>query len=242
MRLSGKMVDMALSSRFMNRDLPLIVYTPPDYTADKRYPLLIAQDGRDYLQIGRLASTADKWISCGVISPLIMIAIPYQSPAARWQHYHPDGPMYRSYIHMLCDEMIPFAASRLSLTDLPEERTLIGDSLGGTVSFLAALRRPDLFGGVIMQSPYVDQQIVRHADAGDPPHFIYHSIGRNETAVKTTRGTTENFFKSNLELRRALLSRQTDHYIFVETGGIHTWRFWQQDVWRALMERYALRP
>ena len=40
---------------------------------------------------------------------------------------------------------------------------LIGDSLGGTVSFMTALMYPHTFGKVIMQSPFVDETVMNLA-------------------------------------------------------------------------------
>ena len=40
-------------------------------------------------------------------------------------------------------------------------RALIGDSLGGTVSLLTALQYPHTFGKVIMQSPLVNETVLR---------------------------------------------------------------------------------
>ncbi|WP_426381869.1 alpha/beta hydrolase-fold protein [Bacillus velezensis] len=39
-------------------------------------------------------------------------------------------------------------------------RTMIGDSLGGTVSLMTAIDYPNMFGNVIMQSPYVDGHVL----------------------------------------------------------------------------------
>ncbi|WP_165364301.1 alpha/beta hydrolase-fold protein [Sporolactobacillus sp. THM19-2] len=243
MKLSGQMSDMQIESKSLNRILPVICYTPPDYTTYQNYPLLIAQDGRDYIQIGRLASTADKWITGGVIRPVIIVAIPYETPASRWDLYYPEGSLYQAYLSALSEDVLPIVASTRSISEAPEDRTLIGDSLGGTISLMTALNRPDLFDSVIMQSPYCGSRKMMQQirSATHLPSFIYHSTGRGETAVKTTRGTTENFLEPNRELHRILSSREPDHYIFVESGGIHTWRFWQPDIKRALIEKYGLK-
>ena len=42
-------------------------------------------------------------------------------------------------------------------------RVLIGDSLGGTVSFMTALMYPHTFGKVVMQSPFVDETVMNLA-------------------------------------------------------------------------------
>ncbi|WP_332237519.1 alpha/beta hydrolase [Sporolactobacillus sp. KGMB 08714] len=240
MKLQGKMSDIAVESKLLMQTLPVISYLPPDYDPDRRYPLLIAQDGRDYLQIGRLFSTADDWIGKNIIRAIIVIAIPYENLESRRQLYHPDGPKNRSYLRALSEEIVPQIAGRISIDPDPESRTLIGDSLGGTVSLAAALERPDLFRGVIMQSPYVNERIIEQIGSTEAIRAlsIYHSIGREETAVKTTRGTVEDFLLPNRMLHRALSRSGPNHYTFHELDGGHTWRSWKPDVRSALLERF----
>lgn len=242
MKLQGKMADMPVESRFLKQTLPVIRYLPPGYDPDRKYPLLIAQDGRDYLQIGRLFSTADEWISKDIIRAVVIIAIPYESPESRWKLYHPDGSMHRPYLRALAEEVVPFVSQQVSINSDPESRTLIGDSLGGTVSLLAALDRTDLFRGVIMQSPLVNAQIIGQikSSPGTDVLSIYHSIGRRETGVRTTRGTVENFLSPNQLLHQALCARNPNHYTFHELDGDHTWRTWKPDVRSALLERFSV--
>lgn len=242
MKLQGKMSDMAVESKFLMRTLPVIRYLPPGYDPDRKYPLLIAQDGRDYLQIGRLFSTADEWISKTIIRPMVVVAIPYENPQSRWQLYHPDGSMHPSYLRALSEEVVPRITEQISIDSDPESRTLIGDSLGGTVSLMAALGRPDLFHGVIMQSPYVNEQIIEQIRSAGAVRTlsIYHSIGRGETAVRTTRGTVENFLRPNQMLHQTLSTYKPSHYTFHELDGDHTWRSWKPDVRSALLERFSV--
>ncbi|RYL89768.1 esterase family protein [Sporolactobacillus sp. THM7-4] len=241
MRLRGKMEDFSINSRFLRQELPFIRYLPPNYNPDRPCSLLIAQDGRDYIQIGRLASIADDWISKNIIQPIVIIAIPYESRASRWKLYHPAGSLHDHYLHALAEEVLPFIQNRTSIASSPDSRTLIGDSLGGTVSLSAALTFPELFHGVIMQSPYVNEQIIDRVNtsANILPMSIYHSIGRGESQVKTTKGTLENFLSLNQDLHRAICTRHPYRYSFHERNGDHTWRSWQPDVRSALLETFS---
>ncbi len=241
MKLSGKMIDVPLTSRFLNRTLPIIAYLPPHDEPGKEYPVLIAQDGREYIQLGRLSSLADDWISKEILQPIIIIAIPYENLQSRRECYHPEGSLHRAYLETLTEEVFPAVASRFPIVSEPDGRTLIGDSLGGTLSLLAALARPDLFGNVIMQSPFVSQnmvdQILAHRES--IPLSVYHSIGRHETAVKTTSGKIEDFDYYNQKLHHALCQRGMHSYSFHETDGSHTWRAWQPDLRLALLEKFG---
>ncbi|MCI1857141.1 MAG: alpha/beta hydrolase-fold protein [Sporolactobacillus sp.] len=239
MILNGKMTDFDIDSFYLKRQLTVIAYRPPGYDPHKSYPLLIAQDGRDYIQIGRLTSLADHWISREIIRPLIIIAVPYQSAAQRWQIYPAEGTQHTAYLQMLCAELLPLVSERLAVSPDPAQRTLVGDSLAATFSLLAAVSRPDLFGGAILQSPFVSRPLLNRLTANSDrlPLTVYHSIGRNEITVRTTRGTVEDFYEPNLKLHRVLAARLA-RYEYHETDGRHTWRAWQPDIRRALLDRY----
>lgn len=117
-----------------------------------------------------------------------------------------------------------------------QSRALMGDSLAGTLALMTALKYPNTFGKVIMQSPYVDKTVldtVRHAmDIHSVD--IYHTIGTEETAVDTTDGNQVDFVTPNRELN-ALLESKNMSYIYHElANGQHTWKYWQKDMPRVL--------
>ena len=69
----------------------LLVYLPANFSPLNKYSLLIAQDGRDYFQLGRLGRLADEFLSKREIENLIIVGMPYKDVADRRRKYHPDG-------------------------------------------------------------------------------------------------------------------------------------------------------
>ena len=61
---------------------------------------------------------------------------------------------------------------------------MIGDSLGGTVSLMTAIDYPNMFGNVIMQSPYVDGHVLDAVRQSEDLKQIsvYHQIGEKKPA------------------------------------------------------------
>ncbi|PNB73562.1 hypothetical protein C1X30_34455, partial [Pseudomonas sp. FW305-BF6] len=84
---------------------------------------------------------------------------PYSSPKERFSLYHPSQEGQKKYIRFLAEELLPYLDDHLPLLGLAHSRTLIGDSLGGTVSLQAAFTYPNTFGKVIMQSPFVNDDV-----------------------------------------------------------------------------------
>ena len=228
--------DFILSSRFLNTQVKTIMYLPPNYSPLYTYPLVIAQDGRDYFNLGRIASLTDTLIEEKKIKAPIICAIPYDNVKQRWHRYHPDGDQHDAFIKFLVFELLPKLKAQYALDDLASARTLLGDSLGATVSLITALRFPNTFGQAILQSPYVNDRMLQQVSTY--PHAdklaIYHTIGLNETAVKTTWGDQADFLSPNRELHQALSQLHLAHYDYYELDGDHTWKTWQKDLGKAL--------
>ncbi len=68
-----------------------------------------------------------------------------------------------AYIRFLAHELAPYIDENYPTYQMGKGRVLIGDSLGGTVSFMTALMYPHTFGKVVMQSPFVDETVMNLA-------------------------------------------------------------------------------
>ena len=204
-----------------------------------KYSVLIASDGKDYFQYGRIGRVVDELVNEGDINNMIVVGIPYKSVKERRRMYHPDGDRHEDYIRFLAHELVPYIDENYPTYQVGAGRGLIGDSLAATISLLTALKYPNCFGKVILHSPYVDESVLDKVEAlKDPSTFsIYHVIGEGETEVKTTQDGTQDFLSPNRELSK-LIKRKGFSYFYEEFKGNHTWKYWQQDVRRAIKESF----
>ncbi len=87
----------------------------------------------------------------------------------------------------------------------------------------------------MMHSPYVNDTVIAAVDEHTLADTlsVYHVIGKQETAVKTTDGQVLDFLTPNRQLHRAL-KQQPITYTYDEFDGNHTWTYWQKDLPRAL--------
>ncbi|MBA4536404.1 esterase family protein [Bacillus aquiflavi] len=236
----GSVNEIPIFSTSLNEKIDLLVYLPAHYSPIYKYSLLIAQDGRDYFQLGRIARFADELHHNQEIENVIIVGIPYQNVVDRRKKYHPNGEKNENYIRFLAHELVPFLEERFPTYHVGMGRALVGDSLAGTVSLLAAIHYPHTFGKVILQSPYVNEDVLNKVAAFSDPHLlnIYHVFGKNETEVKLTTGVTENFVEPNRKL--ANLFQQREYSLFSEEFfGNHTWTYWQPDLKRALKHMFS---
>ena len=83
------------------------------------------------------------------------------------------------------------------------------------------------------------KRFYRLSKSFEEPHLLelYHVIGTKETDVPTTDGKRSNFIEPNRELHQ-LLNRKGFPNFYEEFDGIHTWKYWQADLKRALLEMF----
>ncbi|QQZ11542.1 alpha/beta hydrolase [Heyndrickxia vini] len=222
-------------SKVLGENLTILVYLPANYSPLYKYNLLIAQDGKDYFQLGRIARVADELLEKDEIENVIIVGIPYQNVNDRRKKYHPEGEQNDAYIRFLAHELVPFLDEEYPTYHVGNGRILIGDSLGATVSLMTAVKYPNIFGKVILQSPLVNDQVLQLVENHPAPHLldIYHIIGKGETEVKTTNGSIQDFLTPNRELHQLFEEKGFQNF-YEEFEGNHTWKFWQPDLKRAL--------
>ncbi|GIN83952.1 hypothetical protein J6TS2_03380 [Heyndrickxia sporothermodurans] len=228
-------IDIAFESKELGETVNILVYLPANFSPLYKYNLLIAQDGKDYFQLGRIARVADELLENGEIENVIIVGIPYQNVHDRRRKYHPDGEQNAAYIRFLAHELIPYLDQQYPTLHVGNGRVLIGDSLGATVSLMTAMNYPNIIGKVILQSPLVNDKVLDAVKAHPNPHLlsVYHIIGKGETEVTTTNGSVEDFLTPNRKLHQ-LFSDKGFQNFYEEFDGNHTWKYWQPDLKRAL--------
>ena len=125
--------------------------------------------------------------------------------------------------------MLPFLEQHFPVAKTAENRALAGDSLAATVSLYTAIQYPEIFGKVMLHSPYVDQDVFQMIENYTKWErlTIYHVIGRKETAVKMTDGEVADFLSMNRKLSQVLQQKKLS-YFYNEFDGDHTWKYWQK--------------
>ncbi|MEM5596132.1 esterase family protein [Niallia circulans] len=239
MTTKGTIKEETIFSKELGEEVTLLIYLPPAFSPLYKYHLLIAQDGKDYFQFGRIGRVADELHGNHQIADTIIVGIPYSSVHDRRRKYHPDGAQNKAYIRFLAHELVPYLDKQFPTFQMGMGRGLIGDSLGATVSFMTALKYPHTFGKIMLQSPLVNDGVFDAVHKFDSFHLleIDHIIGIGETAVKTTINTTEDFLTPNRELSQVLQTTNAD-YSYEEFNGDHTWKYWQPYIAKMLLKMF----
>ncbi|MFB5661431.1 alpha/beta hydrolase [Alteribacillus sp. HJP-4] len=228
--MKGTMRSITFQSSLLKETFDLHVYMPENYSPLYTYHLAIAQDGRDYFQFGRIGRKMEAAIEDGA-EETIVVGVPYPDVDTRRVWYHPDSDQQKNYVQFLVNELLPFLEEEFSVSHLSHGRLLMGDSLAATVSLMTALEYPNIFSRVMMHSPFVNETVlnaVRQSKVWNS-FDIYHTIGLEETKVKTTTGKVEDFLTPNRRLHQ-LFQQGNARYRYVEFEGGHFWKYWEKDL------------
>lgn len=227
----GRLDRLRPRSAALGQERRVMVYTPAGHEGAE-LPALIAQDGVAFLRIARLPELVEALVAAGEARPARLVFV---EPLDRRAEYGFD-PAYREF---LTEELPGFLDERYPGTG---ERLLLGASLGGLVSAVAALERPDLFAAVATLSAAL-------LGGPDDPDF-YGS--RHSWVVEQVRsrprlpvrwhvatGTLEWLGPVNREFAAAL--RERGYQLeYAERNAGHNWTNWRDLLPGAV--RTLLRP
>ncbi|MFC4777719.1 alpha/beta hydrolase [Paenibacillus sp. GCM10023252] len=212
----------------------LRVYLPPGYNEVLSYPIVYCQDGEDFFNFGRIATTANQMILDEGAEPFIIVGVEVDKKV-RSAEYTPGRELYDSYIRFFGEELVPYIEENYPVRKDASSRLLAGDSLGGTVSLHLALTYPQLFTQVMSLSGayYASSQAIMQTQTDLSWLSIYMIVGLQETAYETDSGV-HDFVALNRAAREILVSKGADIY-YQEKDGQHQWGFWQKELPEALL-------
>lgn len=235
MARKGKVVEEVVHSKYLGAEQPVIIYTPEHYSPLYSYPVLFLQDGEDYFKLGKVTSIVEELIDQKVIPRCLLVGIPVQNKEQRNRRYRADGEEYDAYIRFVGEELVSYIDTHYATHPIQGARALAGDSLGGSIALDIALTYPYTFHHVIAQSgAFYPDTLNRIKNYKHSPALlsIYLSVGTNEKAIETSRGTLD-FLEINLNAK-ALLEQHRFEVSYTENDGDHTWGQWQKDLILAL--------
>lgn len=229
----GKMYEKEIESHFLNETMTLKIYEPEIIDSMYETMICIMQDGDDYFQVGRIATLSDALHDEYEITNTVFVGIHYIDRYDRLKKYHPEGEQYEAYINFLTEEVVPLCDALVVPNPLGIKRALIGDSLAGTIGLMTAIKHPNLFQKVLMQSPLVNEAVLEAANQIEGIS-IFHSIGLDEESVGTTMKKQMNFLDPNRKLNNIISGKISSYYYYEVENGNHTWKYWQTELPKAL--------
>lgn len=202
------------------------IYRPADFKETRRYPLLVVHDGGDYMRFASLATVLDNLIHRFEVAGMIAVLM---HPEDRMEQYRGS----EAHATFLAEELVPQLEDQLPLRRSPAGRCLMGASLGAVASLSTAIRYPDMFGGLLLQSgSFAFSDIGSHErgpifdpiadfinDYRDHPRRVadrvFMSCGQYESLIYENRSLVPVLQSTGMDVR------------FVEARDGHNWENWR---------------
>ncbi|WP_432412917.1 alpha/beta hydrolase [Rasiella sp. SM2506] len=197
---------VSIPSEILKEDRILNIYLPHGYAeSSKAYPVIYLLDGsanEDFIHIAGVVQFGSfSWIHMLPESIVVGIAnvdrkrdFTYPSNNKLDQEELPTSGGSATFIQFLERELQPFIASNYKIS---EEKTIIGQSLGGLLAAEILLKKPNLFNNYIIVSPSIwwdDQSILKLEGVKTwSPKHIYIAGGTEGPTMQT--GAVNLYYK-----------------------------------------------
>ncbi len=204
----GKLEMISYESKTVGTTRKANVYTPPNYSSDKKYPVLyllhgIGGDETEWEKFANPAALFDNLIADGKAVPMIVVM-----PNGRAQkNDRPEGnimqsaPAFAVFEKDLLNDLIPAIEAKYSVDTSREKRALAGLSMGGGQSFNFGLGNLDTFAwiGPFSAAPNTKPaaELVPDVDkAKSQIKLLWISCGNKDGLIRISQRMHE-FLKSN---------------------------------------------
>jgi enterochelin esterase-like enzyme len=151
----GKLEMVSYESKSVGTTRKMNVYTPPDYTKDKKYPVLyllhgIGGDETEWQRFAKPNVVLDNLLADKKVVPMIVVM-----PNGRAQkndraegNVMASAPAFAAFEQDLLKDVIPYIESHYSVEADREHRAIAGLSMGGGQAFNFGLGHLDTFAWV----------------------------------------------------------------------------------------------
>jgi enterochelin esterase family protein len=145
----GTLSEHKVTSARLGDERRVWLYEPPIATGElSKLPVLVLLDGEHWGPRLGIANLLDNLIADGRVPPLAAVLPDSVDAGTRWA----ELTCRPEFVGFLADELLPWAAGRLPVTDDPARTVIAGQSLGGLTAAYAAVAAPHRFGNVLAQS------------------------------------------------------------------------------------------
>jgi enterochelin esterase family protein len=222
----GRLIEMTVESAAFGETRSVRVYLPARFRPTRRYPLLVAHDGDDYLRYSGMRTVLDNLIARLEIAPL---AVALTSSPDRLREYAAD-PRHARFV---AEELVPALEAELPVGGRAADRGLMGASFGAVASLATAWRYPDRFGKLLLQSgsfafsdigvhgrsavfdPVAEFVNAFREDPGRPAERVYVSCGIFESLIYENRSLVPRLQATGMMVR------------YSEARDGHNWENWR---------------
>ena len=145
----GAVTKHSFFSTVTGKNEPCLVYTPPKWDANKKYPVLYLQHGYGENEVGwvyqgHAARIADKLINEGCAAEMLIVMGDGMTRIKGETRKGPGG--FSVFPRVLLTDLIPFIEKKYNVFTDKWHRAMAGLSMGSFQTSIVTLSHPELFG------------------------------------------------------------------------------------------------
>jgi enterochelin esterase-like enzyme len=220
----GKVETVEYDSRTTGGKRKMVVYTPPGYSTDNKYPVLYLLHGAKYNETswtmdgGAAHIILDNLYADKKIVPMVVVMPNGHVQATAGKGAGPTG-----FESELLNDVMPVAESRYAIQKDADHRALAGFSMGGGQSLPIGLKHLDKFAWIAGFSPAIQAKanLVPGPDDARKIKLFYLACG-----------DADPFFGAISSFHASLEKSKVQHVWNVFPGGEHNFTVWKNDLYQ----------
>lgn len=230
----GKIDTVTYQSKTVDASRKALIYTPPGYTVNKKYPVLyllhgIGGDEKEWFNGGVPHIILDNLYADGKLAPMIVV-LPngraMKDDRATGNIMEPEKvAAFATFEKDLLNDLIPFVEKNYSTYTDRQNRAIAGLSMGGGQSLNFGLGNLDKFSwvGGFSSAPNTrmpEELMPDPAKAKKQLNLLYLSCGDKDGLLNFTSRTHDY-----------MVSNQVPHVYNVFPGGFHDFKAWKESLY-----------
>ncbi len=231
----GKIDTISYNSTTVGTTRQALIYTPPGYSADKKYPVLyllhgIGGDKMEWLNGGHPEVILDNLYAANKVEPMIVImpnGRAMKDDSANGNIMAPDKVQaFATFEKDLLIDLIPYVEKNFPVISDREHRAIAGLSMGGGQSLNFGLGNLDKFAwvGGFSSAPNTkspEQLIPDPAKAKEQLKLLWISCGDKDGLISFSKRTHDYLVTNNVP-----------HIYYIEPGGAHDFNVWKSGLYQ----------
>jgi enterochelin esterase-like enzyme len=226
----GKLETITYNSKSIGVDRKAVVYTPPNYDVNQKYPVLYLMHGiggneTHWTKPGAANVILDNLIADNKAVPMIIV-MPNGRATAKppTENFMSDFDYYADFEKDLLQDLMPYIESHYSVKTDRDHRALTGLSMGGGQGLNFGINNIDKFAwvGGFSSAPNLQQ-----------PNALIPKIQQGKDKLSLLWigcGDKDNLITGSWNLHQGLVSAKIDHVWYVDSG-VHEFPVWNNNLY-----------
>lgn len=235
----GKVENITYDSKSVGVQRKAVVYTPPNYDAKQKYPVMYLMHGiggreTDWTRGGGNANVIlDNLVADKKIVPFVCVMPDGDAIAQRSSNAMGDFANYANFEKDLLQDLMPYIEAHYSMQADRDHRAITGLSMGGGQGLNFGINNLDKFAfvGGFSSAPNLaaaNVNVTKVQNAKDKPTVLWIGCGDRD-----------NLITGSWNLHQGLDAAKIDHVWYCDTG-VHEWPVWQNNLY--LFSQMCFKP